>query len=94
MERYAKEQVSKEVLEVILDHYAPKLTSKGFSLFGINITYYFPEEDLEGKESNLVAFSIEEDTRNSYFILATQGTPAPQVKALVEQLEYDEPAAE
>ncbi|WP_210489035.1 hypothetical protein [Rufibacter aurantiacus] len=74
MERYAKEQVSKEVLEVILDHYAPKLTSKGFSLFGINITYYFPQEETEGEECNPVAFSIKEDSVDSYYILATQET--------------------
>ncbi|WP_181306259.1 hypothetical protein [Rufibacter sp. XAAS-G3-1] len=74
MERFAKEQVSKEVLEIILDHYTPKLTSQAFNLFGITITYYFPLEDRGGDDFNTVAFSLREDDVDSYYILACQAS--------------------
>jgi hypothetical protein len=74
MERFAKEQVSKEVLEIILEHYTPKLTSEAFSLLGFTITYFFPQEDRRGNDFNTVAFSVMENSVETYYILACQET--------------------
>ncbi len=76
MENYAKEQVSKEVLEIILIHYTPKLTSQVFSLFDISMTYYFPYEERLGSVCNPVAYIIQENAKDSCYILASQATDA------------------
>ncbi|WP_125077720.1 hypothetical protein [Rufibacter latericius] len=76
MVNYAKEQVSKEVLEIILDHYTPKLTSKECNLFGISIIYYFPQEDQIENDCNPVAFIVRENAVDSCYILASQVSDA------------------
>jgi hypothetical protein len=70
MNNFAKEQVSKEVLEVILDHYSPRLTYRKVNLFDISINYYFPQEDNGGNEYNTVAFSVQEGHWESCYLLA------------------------
>ncbi len=69
MEIYAKEQVSKEVLEIILEHFSPKLTSRTFCLFDTSITYYYPASDKVGNGSNTVAFSSIEEHEESCYLL-------------------------
>ena len=69
MEIYAKEQVSKEVLEIILEHFSPKLTSETICLFDTSITYYYPADEKAGNGCNTVAFSALEKNEQSYYLL-------------------------
>ncbi|ALJ00776.1 hypothetical protein [Rufibacter tibetensis] len=69
MEKYAKEQVSREVLEIILEHFCPKLTSRTIRLFDTTITYYYPADEVVADGCNTVAFSACEGSTEFHYIL-------------------------